>query len=83
MATSPLRPTDSLYTYWAGPVTNVLIVIPKRKNLPPLQPLRKVRSGHGEVGVRAILPRPESDVPVAGNSSSIFLERCLETLQVG
>uniref|UniRef100_A0A0A9FFK2 Uncharacterized protein n=1 Tax=Arundo donax TaxID=35708 RepID=A0A0A9FFK2_ARUDO len=65
-----------------GPVTNVLIVTPKRVNLPPLQPLRKVCSASGEVEPRAvILPRPESDVPIAGNSSSIFLERCLDTLQ--
>ncbi|GJN03824.1 hypothetical protein PR202_ga21308 [Eleusine coracana subsp. coracana] len=65
-----------------GPVTNVLIVTPKRINLPPLQSLRKVCSAHGEAEVRAvILPRPENDVPVAGNSSSIFLERCLDVLQ--
>ena len=72
------------YTCWAGPVTNVLIVIPKRINLPPLQPLRKVCLAHGEAEVRAvILPGPENDVPVAGNSSSIYLERCLDALQVG
>ncbi|TVU46444.1 hypothetical protein EJB05_05983 [Eragrostis curvula] len=65
-----------------SPVTNVLIITPKRINLPPLQPLRKVRSSNGEAEARAlILPRPENDVPIAGNSSSIFLERCLDALQ--
>ncbi|XP_062195136.1 protein ROOT INITIATION DEFECTIVE 3-like isoform X2 [Phragmites australis] len=67
-----------------GPVTNVLIVTPKRVNLPPLQPLSKVCSASGVVEPRAvILPRPENDVPIAGNLSSIFLERCLDELQHG
>ncbi|TVU31788.1 hypothetical protein EJB05_23489 [Eragrostis curvula] len=65
-----------------GPVTNVLIVTPKRINLPPLQPLRKVRSSNGEAEARAvILPRPENNIPIPGNSSSIFIERCLDALQ--
>lgn len=67
-----------------GPVTNVLIVTPKRVNLPPLQPLRKVCSANGEVEPRAvILPHPENDVHIAGNLSSNLLERCLDELQHG
>jgi len=61
-----------------GPVTNVLIVTPKRVILPPLHPLRKVRSANGEVEPRAvILPRPENDVPIHGNRTTIFMEHYL------
>ncbi|KAJ1294024.1 hypothetical protein BS78_01G114500 [Paspalum vaginatum] len=65
-----------------GPVTNVLIVAPKRVNLPPLQPLRKVCSANGEVEPRTvILPRPENDIPIPGNKTSVFMENFLEQLQ--
>ncbi|CAD6244729.1 unnamed protein product [Miscanthus lutarioriparius] len=67
-----------------GPVTNVLIVTPKRVNLPPLQPLHKVCSANGEAERGAvILPRPENDVPIPGNKTSIFMEHYLDELQVG
>ncbi|VAI89528.1 unnamed protein product [Triticum turgidum subsp. durum] len=65
-----------------GPVTNVLIVTPKRLNLPPLQPLRKVCAASGEVVPRAvILPNPENDVHIAGNLSSNLLEQLLDAQQ--
>uniref|UniRef100_A0A8R7VEN5 WD repeat-containing protein 18 n=1 Tax=Triticum urartu TaxID=4572 RepID=A0A8R7VEN5_TRIUA len=65
-----------------GPVTNVLIVTPKRLNLPPLQPLRKVFAASGEVEPRAvILPNPENDVHIAGNLSSNLLEQLLDAQQ--
>ncbi|CAL5061825.1 unnamed protein product [Urochloa decumbens] len=65
-----------------GPVTNVLIVTPKRVNLPPLHPLRKVCSANGEVERRSvILPRPENDVPIPGNRTSTFVEHYLDELQ--
>jgi len=65
-----------------GPVTNVLIVTPKRVILPPLHPLRKVCSANGEVEPRAvILPRPENDVPIHGNRTTIFMEHYLGELQ--
>nr|CAB3482671.1 unnamed protein product [Digitaria exilis] len=65
-----------------GPVTNVLIVTPKRVNLPPLHPLRKLWSANGKVETRSvILPRPENDVPIPGNRTSIFMERYLDELQ--
>ncbi|KAF7102614.1 hypothetical protein CFC21_103719 [Triticum aestivum] len=67
-----------------GPVTNVLIVTPKRLNLPPLQPLRKVCAASGEVVPRAvILPNPENDVHIAGNLSSNLLEQLLDAQQHG
>ncbi|XP_048542483.1 protein ROOT INITIATION DEFECTIVE 3-like isoform X2 [Triticum urartu] len=67
-----------------GPVTNVLIVTPKRLNLPPLQPLRKVFAASGEVEPRAvILPNPENDVHIAGNLSSNLLEQLLDAQQHG
>ncbi|XP_037459771.1 protein ROOT INITIATION DEFECTIVE 3-like isoform X2 [Triticum dicoccoides] len=67
-----------------GPVTNVLIVTPKRLNLPPLQPLRKVCAASGEVEPRAvILPNPENDVHIAGNLSSNLLEQLLDAQQHG
>ncbi|WVZ60187.1 hypothetical protein U9M48_010240 [Paspalum notatum var. saurae] len=65
-----------------GPVTNVLIVAPKRVKLPPLQPLRKVCSANGEVNsTTVILPRPENDTPIPGNKTSVFMENFLEKLQ--
>ncbi|CAD6265671.1 unnamed protein product [Miscanthus lutarioriparius] len=65
-----------------GPVTNVLIVTPKRVNLPPLQPLHKVCSANGEAERgTVILPRPENDVPIPGKKTSIFMERYLDELQ--
>ncbi|KAM3212229.1 hypothetical protein ACQJBY_065354 [Aegilops geniculata] len=65
-----------------GPVTNVLIVTPKRLNLPPLQPLRKVCAASGEVVPRAvILPNRENDVHIAGNLSSNLLEQLLDAQQ--
>uniref|UniRef100_A0A804Q3U9 Protein ROOT INITIATION DEFECTIVE 3 n=1 Tax=Zea mays TaxID=4577 RepID=A0A804Q3U9_MAIZE len=65
-----------------GPVTNVLIVTPQRVNLPPLQPLRKVRSANGEAERQAVLlHRPENDVPIPGNKTFIFMERYLDELQ--
>ncbi|XP_047073359.1 protein ROOT INITIATION DEFECTIVE 3 isoform X1 [Lolium rigidum] len=65
-----------------GPVTNVLIVTPKRVNLPPLQSLRKVCAANGEVEPRAvILPHPENDVHIAGNLSSNLLEHLLDATQ--
>ncbi|CAM0880572.1 unnamed protein product [Alopecurus aequalis] len=67
-----------------GPVTNVLIVTPKRVNLPHLQSLRKVCAANGEVEPRAvILPRPENDVLIAGNLSSNLLEHLLDANQHG
>ncbi|KAM3212225.1 hypothetical protein ACQJBY_065354 [Aegilops geniculata] len=67
-----------------GPVTNVLIVTPKRLNLPPLQPLRKVCAASGEVVPRAvILPNRENDVHIAGNLSSNLLEQLLDAQQHG
>ncbi|KAF0908561.1 hypothetical protein E2562_026348 [Oryza meyeriana var. granulata] len=67
-----------------GPVTNVLLVTPKRVNLPPLQSLRKVCSANGESESRAVIvPQPENDVHIAGNFSSNFLERFLDALQPG
>ncbi|XP_040381642.1 protein ROOT INITIATION DEFECTIVE 3-like isoform X2 [Oryza brachyantha] len=67
-----------------GPVTNVLLVTPKRVNLPSLQSLRKVSSANGESESRAVIvPQPENDVHIAGNSSSNFLECCLDALQPG
>ncbi|XP_051187171.1 protein ROOT INITIATION DEFECTIVE 3 isoform X2 [Lolium perenne] len=67
-----------------GPVTNVLIVTPKRVNLPPLQSLRKVCAANGEVEPRAvILPHPENDVHIAGNLSSNLLEHLLDATQHG
>uniref|UniRef100_A0A453SBP7 WD repeat-containing protein 18 n=2 Tax=Aegilops tauschii subsp. strangulata TaxID=200361 RepID=A0A453SBP7_AEGTS len=67
-----------------GPVTNVLIVTPKRLNLPPLQPLRKVCAASGEVVPRAvILPNPDKDVHIAGNLSSNLLEQLLDAQQHG
>uniref|UniRef100_A0A0E0HZE9 Uncharacterized protein n=2 Tax=Oryza TaxID=4527 RepID=A0A0E0HZE9_ORYNI len=67
-----------------GPVTNVLLVTPKRVNLPPLQSLRKVCSANGGSESRAVIvPQPENDVQIFGNFSSDFLERCLDALQPG
>uniref|UniRef100_A0ACD5XWL5 Uncharacterized protein n=1 Tax=Avena sativa TaxID=4498 RepID=A0ACD5XWL5_AVESA len=67
-----------------GPVTNVLIVTPKRVNLPPLQSLRKVCAASGEVEPRAvILPHPETDVHIAGNLSANLLEHLLDANQHG
>uniref|UniRef100_A0A0E0EAD1 Uncharacterized protein n=1 Tax=Oryza meridionalis TaxID=40149 RepID=A0A0E0EAD1_9ORYZ len=65
-------------------VTNVLLVTPKRVNLPPLQSLRKVCSANGGSESRAVIvPQPENDVQIFGNFSSDFLERCLDALQPG
>uniref|UniRef100_A0A0E0Q730 Uncharacterized protein n=1 Tax=Oryza rufipogon TaxID=4529 RepID=A0A0E0Q730_ORYRU len=67
-----------------GPVTNVLLVTPKRVNLPPLQSLRKVCSANGGSESRAVIvPQPENDVQIFGNFSSDFLKRCLDALQPG
>uniref|UniRef100_A0A0E0LJK7 Uncharacterized protein n=1 Tax=Oryza punctata TaxID=4537 RepID=A0A0E0LJK7_ORYPU len=67
-----------------GPVTNVLLVTPKRVNLPPLQSLRKVCSANGGSESRAVIvPQPENDVQISGNFSSNFLERCLDAIQPG
>jgi hypothetical protein len=82
-------PNVQYYELWwckclSGPVTNVLIVTPQRVNLPPLQPLRKVRSANGEAERQAVLfHRPENDVPIPGNKTFIFMERYLDELQVG
>ncbi|KAG8046915.1 hypothetical protein GUJ93_ZPchr0008g13701 [Zizania palustris] len=66
-----------------GPVTNVLLVSPKRVNLPPLQSLRKICSANGESESRAVIvPQPENDVRISGNFSASFLERYLGSLQV-
>ncbi|KAG8046913.1 hypothetical protein GUJ93_ZPchr0008g13701 [Zizania palustris] len=67
-----------------GPVTNVLLVSPKRVNLPPLQSLRKICSANGESESRAVIvPQPENDVRISGNFSASFLERYLGSLQNG
>ncbi|KAL6839166.1 hypothetical protein ACP4OV_031057 [Aristida adscensionis] len=50
-----------------GPVTNVLIVTPKRVNLPSLQPLRKVCAGNVQLET-VLLPQPERERPTIGYS---------------
>jgi pre-rRNA-processing protein IPI3 len=78
-----LHSFELFITCLLGPVTNVLLVTPKRVNLPPLQSLRKVCSANGGSESRAVIvPQPENDVQIFGNFSSDFLERCLDALQV-